>query len=292
MYATEYCLMKFNPPPYVGSICSQTAKQGDFLRTQASKNRFEIHCVHKGRILVRQQEQERVYCEGNVFLVFPEHNAVLIPETPVFRDFVLCFTLNSAMVPLSEQEAVRWEPSRYTDALLPSQVKDPKICTRLVELIQRYHALQQSNDPIRYIRGRAFFSEIVAELSTDALAQARRNIAKTAGKAGAYCDAARTYISAHLQEKIQVEAIARQIGISYNYLNRQFVQQEGIPLVTFINREKIRLACRLLTEQEYVQEEAAAGVGISDVKYFRRLFRRFTGMTVTEYLKLHRNTAL
>ena len=85
-----------------------------------------------------------------------------------------------------------------------------------------------------------------------------------------------------------MENVARQIGISYNYLNRQFVRQERISLVTFINREKIRLACRLLSEQEVSQEDAAVSVGIGDVKYFRRLFRRFTGMTITEYRKLHR----
>ena len=288
MNTAEYCLMKFSPPPMIGRVCSQTIEQGTPLHVQTDANRFEIHFVHTGSVLMRQKDLEYSFSEGSAFLIFPQQELLLTAQTPICREFVLCFTLGMAPVPLSEEEAARWEPSRHTDALLATRLINPKSCQLVGELIRRYLALRQSSDPVRYIRCRACYSEIIAELSADALTQARQNTAKSAGKSGAYCDAAKTYITAHLREKISVENVARQIGISYNYLNRQFVRQERISLVTFINREKIRLACRLLSEQEVSQEDAAVSVGIGDVKYFRRLFRRFTGMTVTEYRKLHR----
>lgn len=292
MNTAEYCLMKFSPPPMIGRVCSQTIEQGNPLRAQTDINQFELHFVHTGTVQVRQKGLECSFSEGSAFLIFPKQESLLSARTPICREFLLRFTLGMAAVPLSEQEAARWEPSRYTNALLSTRLINPKACRLVGELIRRYLALRQSSDPVRYIRCRACFSEIIAELSADALTQARQNTAKSSGKSGAYCDAAKTYIASHLREKISVEAVARQIGISYNYLNRQFVRQEGLSLVTYINREKIRLAGRLLEEEELSQEEAAAAVGIGDVKYFRRLFRRFTGMTVTEYRKLYRNTML
>lgn len=288
MYTTNYFLMEFNPSPWVGRVCSQVLQQDEILHSEAERNRFALHHVQSGSITVQQQDRHCTYAEGSVFLLHLNQEAHLVSNTPSSRVFVLCFTPGQPAQHISERDAAQWEPSNYTDALLPTQVTDPDACRLIGELMRRYLSLRKSNDPARYIRIRACFSEIVANLTTDALAQARHNAAKSTGKAAIYCDLAKDYIGKHLNEKISVEAIARLVGISYNYLNRQFVRLEGLSLVAYINRERIRLACRLLAELELSQEELADAVGIFDVIYLRRLFRRYTGMTITGYRKMHR----
>ena len=110
MNTAEYCLMKFSPPPMIGRVCSQTIEQGTPLHAQTDANRFEIHFVHTGSVLMRQKDLEYSFSEGSAFLIFPQQELLLTAQTPICREFVLCFTLGMAAVPLSEEEAARWEP--------------------------------------------------------------------------------------------------------------------------------------------------------------------------------------
>ena len=45
------------------------------------------------------------------------------------------------------------------------------------------------------------------------------------------------------------------------------------------------LAEQLLLENNLTPEAAGEQVGIHDIKYLSRLFRRYSGMTITEYLR-------
>jgi len=53
--------------------------------------------------------------------------------------------------------------------------------------------------------------------------------------------------------------------------------------VEYINREKIHYTERLLADGVKNQTELADAVCMEDIKYFRRLFRRYSGMTITQY---------
>ena len=59
-------------------------------------------------------------------------------------------------------------------------------------------------------------------------------------------------------------------------------------LVEYIHRSKLQQVVHLLIDAELTLAEAAESVGIASTKYLSRLFRRYMGMSATEYKKMHR----
>lgn len=79
-----------------------------------------------------------------------------------------------------------------------------------------------------------------------------------------------------------LEAAARALGVSSRTLSRQLHQQKT-SYRKEIERYKISLALDCIRLERKSAKEVSAVVGFSDVNTFRRAFKRWTGMTVSEY---------
>ena len=91
------------------------------------------------------------------------------------------------------------------------------------------------------------------------------------------------HVAEHLDERIQVEDVAKHLCISYSYLSKLFSRHMGLSLIEYINREKVAQVQELVASYGQTLEEAGKAVGITDSKYLSSLFRKHTGMTVTEF---------
>jgi len=60
---------------------------------------------------------------------------------------------------------------------------------------------------------------------------------------------------------------------------RLFLECKGMSPGEYRNRLRIRRASELLKTGAYTVSEAAEQVGIGDIKYFGKLFKRYTGLT-------------
>ena len=82
------------------------------------------------------------------------------------------------------------------------------------------------------------------------------------------------YISKHLAEPINRQALSREFGLSPEHVNYIFKEALGCSPTHYINRERCIWANRLLGDGMSVKE-AAYAVGFQDPGYFSRLFRRY-----------------
>ncbi len=98
-----------------------------------------------------------------------------------------------------------------------------------------------------------------------------------------YCERAKAYISEHLDQKLSVSEVANAVGVSKNYLTNVFSSSEGLPLVEFINRRKLSCMIELIRRYHYTLAQAGEHVGFTDTNYISRIFKRYYGMTLTEY---------
>jgi len=98
-----------------------------------------------------------------------------------------------------------------------------------------------------------------------------------------YCERAKTYVSEHIHKKISVGEVAAEIGISKNYLTNVFSNNEGIGLVEYINRRKLSSMLEYMQRYHYNVSQAGEQVGFTDSNYISRIFKRYYGMTFTEY---------
>lgn len=93
------------------------------------------------------------------------------------------------------------------------------------------------------------------------------------------------YIQTEYASKINQGELAEQFGISQEYFSSLFTKDVGESFSKFVKKYRIDAAKQLLRASEKSKEEIACEVGYPDLKYFNRVFKEVTGMSVTEYLR-------
>ncbi len=82
---------------------------------------------------------------------------------------------------------------------------------------------------------------------------------------------------------IPIRLLSEEAGTCTRNFHRVFLRFAGVTPTEFINRQRIRRACELLTETDKTITSISALVNYSDSNYFSRQFRKITGFTPTEY---------
>jgi AraC-like DNA-binding protein len=82
---------------------------------------------------------------------------------------------------------------------------------------------------------------------------------------------------------IAVEDLADIAGMSVRQLGRRFKTLFQVTPVVYANRYRVQKACLALRNSEESVTDIALEVGFYDSSHFVRQFRRFVGMTPTEY---------
>jgi len=95
--------------------------------------------------------------------------------------------------------------------------------------------------------------------------------------------AAVAYIAQHFAQDLKRDAVADLSHVSPSKFSRVFRREQGVSFKHFVLAYRIAKARDFLTEPNMSISLAAYSVGISDVSYFSRVFRRLVGITATEY---------
>ncbi len=96
-------------------------------------------------------------------------------------------------------------------------------------------------------------------------------------------------IQNHIQENItkqfKIEELAKMAGVSISYFRQLFKSISGMSVTQYINFIKIDKAKDLLISGEYNVTEVAAQTGYTDIFYFSRIFKQYTGHPPSYYLQ-------
>lgn len=87
-----------------------------------------------------------------------------------------------------------------------------------------------------------------------------------------------TYLESNYAADFSVDELARMCALSAASFRRLFFECKGMSPVDYRNSLRIRHAAELLKTGGYTVGEAAEQVGFADIKYFGRLFKRYTGL--------------
>lgn len=91
------------------------------------------------------------------------------------------------------------------------------------------------------------------------------------------------YIQDHYNEQVTLNEVAENIYVSTFYISRMFKKELGKSFVDYLNDVRIDKAKELLKDVKYKTYEVAEKVGISDPHYFSKLFKKYSGMTPSEF---------
>jgi transcriptional regulator GlxA family with amidase domain len=94
---------------------------------------------------------------------------------------------------------------------------------------------------------------------------------------------AQAYIESKVDEKISVEDLSSRFAVGRRTFDRRFIKATGNTPVEYTQRVKIESAKKAFESTRKTINEVMYEVGYSDVKAFRELFRKITGMPPLEY---------
>ena len=95
------------------------------------------------------------------------------------------------------------------------------------------------------------------------------------------------FIRSHIKENLSTSLIAREFGYNPDYLGRVFKSAYKISISTSIQKQKIRLASKLLIESKMNIDQVSTECGYRTTNYFRRTFKKFEDMSPFSYRKLY-----
>lgn len=111
-----------------------------------------------------------------------------------------------------------------------------------------------------------------------------RNSARRESKSSNIIYKVKQYISKNIHKPIALSDIERELSLSSGYINQIFKSNTGVPLGHYINEEKTKMIAALIRKQGLSFKTACANVGISDISYGYRLFKKHMGVTPGEFL--------
>jgi YesN/AraC family two-component response regulator len=91
------------------------------------------------------------------------------------------------------------------------------------------------------------------------------------------------YVDIHFHERISLEEVARHCRMGIFQFSRAFKREHGLTFQEFLVRHRIAQARHLLKNPRLSISECAFAVGFSDPSYFARLFKRYEGVSPSEY---------
>jgi transcriptional regulator GlxA family with amidase domain len=94
---------------------------------------------------------------------------------------------------------------------------------------------------------------------------------------------AQAYIESHLDEKISFEELSSRLAVGRRNFDRRFIKATGNTPLEYSQRARIESAKKVFENSRKTINEVMYEVGYSDVKAFREVFRKITGMSPLEY---------
>lgn len=98
-----------------------------------------------------------------------------------------------------------------------------------------------------------------------------------------HCIKAIDYISNHLHEPITVQEVADNVGLDRTYFGKMFKQETMQTVAEYIRCKKVETAQNMLMYSEFSCAEISQYLGFASHSHFANVFRRYTGMTPSEY---------
>jgi transcriptional regulator GlxA family with amidase domain len=99
---------------------------------------------------------------------------------------------------------------------------------------------------------------------------------------------AEEWLAQHFREANIVAGVVAACGVPERTLKRRFKSATGETLMVYTQNLRIEEAKRVLETESRAADDIAASVGYENAAFFRRLFKRYTGLTPAAYRRMFR----
>ena len=257
--------------------CADLAELGSEWNTE----NFDLfqRCIPLTRIYMPLDGTGHIHCEGHDFLL-QRGKIILIP--PFMPAFVSC---DKYLVKYWTHFNAFWEESDSDlFSFLPGIIEYPLQKEDIVYFSSLFERLRQSFQAYKT----PSISRLDETCAVSALILILEPFFKKISSEGAIHQIARIhelakYMNSHLSDNFSLQQLAAKVNLNPCYLAFLFRKTMGISPIAYFSKLRIWKAIDELRRNDLRINEIAESIGIHDPSVFCRFFKRYTGMSPTEY---------
>ena len=146
----------------------------------------------------------------------------------------------------------------------------------------KYHFLDR-DDYLQSVLATENFEELKSWFLQKIAESARNASTKADEKANRVIVKARAFIDRNFNRDLTLEEVSREVHVSPYYFSKLFKEQTGDNFINYLTLRRVGTAKLLLADGKLNIKAICTEIGYNDPNYFSRLFKRFEGVTPTEY---------
>ncbi|PIF45220.1 AraC-like DNA-binding protein [Chryseobacterium sp. 52] len=236
-------------------------------------------------VFIRKGSIEKMVCstlfgveEGMMMLLPPHKIRTFIHHTPDAEGFYCHFSNEF----IADGPGLKYLQDILNHADLvydPTLVLDQEHRERIFLILQQMEALYQDNQSLDLIR--LYLFTLLGEIRHFIEKLPRQDLSANETLAFRF----RKLITSEIQNIHSVKEYADLLSISPNHLNKSIKKATGKTASEIINEALLMEAKALLSLPRFSVSEIAFALGIEDVSYFSRFFKKHNGMSPSDYRK-------
>lgn len=283
-FYTELKILSFERCAFAQSLATtdyhyrlQNEGYGIYGQAPANGGILEIGFVEQNPIVLTGDDGEFLIEENCIFIIPPKSNFSVRSVTPDLHRH----TTAEFLIRCQSKRVDGYRPPVGKTVTLPLILPPNPGNSEIFSLIRAIACAKTTQSERSYFEECADFMLLIHKIT--ALLDASGIAGDVSPGNRRYCDRAKTFISENIDRRLSVSDVASAVGVSKNYLTNVFSGSEGIPLMEYINRRKLSYMLELIRRYGYTLAQAGEHVGFTDANYVSRIFKRYYGMTLTEY---------
>lgn len=283
-FYTELKILSFERCAFAQSLATtdyhyrlQNEGYGIYGQAPANGGILEIGFVEQNPIVLTGDDGEFLIEENCIFIIPPKSNFSVRSVTPDLHRH----TTAEFLIRCQSKRVDGYRPPVGKTVTLPLILPPSPGNSEIFSLIRAIACAKTTQSERSYFEECADFMLLIHKIT--ALLDASGIAGDVSPGNRRYCDRAKTFISENIDRRLSVSDVASAVGVSKNYLTNVFSGSEGIPLMEYINRRKLSYMLELIRRYGYTLAQAGEHVGFTDANYVSRIFKRYYGMTLTEY---------
>ncbi len=283
-FFTELKILSFEKIAFAQSLATtdyqyrlQNFGYGIYGQAPTNGGVLEIGFVEQNPIVLSGEDGDILVEENSIFIIPPKSDFRVRALTPdLHRHTTAEFLIRCQVKRVEEYRA----PAGKT-LILPMVIPPSPGSSEVFSLIRAIVLNKTTRSERSYFEECADFMQLLSKLTS--LIRIAESDGEISPGNRRYCDRAKAFISENIDRRLSVSDVANAVGVSKNYLTNVFSAGEGVPLIEYINRRKLSYMIELIRRYDYTLAQAGEHVGFTDANYVSRIFKRYYGVTLTEY---------
>jgi two-component system response regulator YesN len=93
-----------------------------------------------------------------------------------------------------------------------------------------------------------------------------------------------TYLMINLNQDIPITQLGELYNTHISHISRKFKRETGMSIPAYVSKQRIGVAKLYFEDGRTSIQEVASSLGFNDSNYFSKVFKRYAGMTPSEYI--------